>query len=216
MSGRHRRAQVTGARRALAGTVPVLGLAGVVTAAVGSSGDTTQAAGTALVTTPIPAPSPVGLEQPDLGIGPDVTTVADDASKAAGQAGARQREQERRAVDALVADVRGDARARDAAADRQGREQLNAFHQDVDQLRADQERADAQRGHDGDHGGHSDHGDDGTGRSCSWSDFPQMGGSTDGDEIVGRDCGLLDMFGEQRSSDPWIDGQLLSAQGDDD
>ena len=52
-------------------------------------------------------------------------------------------------------------------------------------------------------------------RSCSWSGMPQMGGSTDGDEIVDRDCGLVDLFGRQRSSDPWIDGQLLSAHGDD-
>lgn len=214
MTGRHRQTQMTGARRALAGAVPVLGLAGVVTAAVGSTPDTTpEASGTALVTTPIPAPSPTALDQPDLGVGPDVTTVASDASRAAGQAGERQREQERRSIDALVNDVRIDARARDAAADRQGRQQLTAFERDVEQLRkADQKRADRSydepRTDDRDTVRH--------GRSCSWSGFPQMGGSTDGDEIVGRDCGLLDMFGERRSSDPWIDGQLLSAQGDDD
>lgn len=214
MNGRHRRTRTTGARRALAGTVPVLGLAGVVTAAVGSTPDTTpEASGSALVTTPIPAPSPAALDQPDLGVGPDVTNVASDASRAAGQAGERQREQERRSIHALVNDVRGDAEARDAAADRQGRQQLNAFEQDVDQLRkADQKQAERKhedlRTDDSDTVQH--------GRSCSWSGIPQMGGSTDGDEIVGRDCGLLDMFGSERSSDPWIDGQLLSAHSDDD
>lgn len=214
MTGRHRQMQTTGARRALAGAVPVLGMAGIVTAAVGSAPDTTPAAsGTALVTTPIPAPSPTALDQPDLGVGPDVTTVAADASRAAGQAGERQREQERRSIEALVTDVRVDAKARDAAADREGREQLDAFERDVERLRAagDTQHADRTRAEpnsdDGDAVRH--------GRSCSWADFP-MGGSTDGDEIVGRDCGLLDMFGEQRSSDPWIDGQLLSAHGDDD
>ncbi len=205
MSGRHRRTQTTGARRALAGTVPVLGLAGVVTAAGASTTDTApEAVGTALVTTPIPAPGPVGLDQPDLGVGPDVTTVAADASTAAGQAGAQQRERERRSIDALVMDVRDDARARAAATDQQGRRQLDAFRQDVDQLRrAEQKPAD---------GGHADR----PGRSCSWSSFPMAGGSTDGDEIVGRDCGLVDLFGKQRSSDPWIDGQLLNARGDDE
>lgn len=211
MSGRHRSTQMTGARRALAGTVPVLGLAGVVTAAVGSVPDTTpEAAGTALVTTPIPAPNPVSLDQPDLGVGPDVTTIASDASKAAGQAGAREREQERQSIEALVQDVRYDAKARDAAADRQGRQQLDAFEQDAEQLRkADAKRAENQNKRaDGVAHGRS---------SCSWSGFPQMGGgSTDGDQIVNRDCGLMDLFGKQRSSDPWIDGQLLSAHGDDD
>ncbi|WP_132432310.1 hypothetical protein [Pseudonocardia endophytica] len=194
---------MAGARRALVSTVPVLGLAGVVTAAVGSTAQTTpEAAGTALVTTPIPTPTSVALNQPDLGIGPDVTTVAADASKAAGQAGERQREQERQSIDALVDDVRGDARARDIAAGQQSQDQITAFQKDAEQIRkADEKRkADADKADDR--------------RSCSWGGIPQMGGSTDGNEIVGRDCGLLDVFGTQRSSDPWIDGQLLDARGD--
>ena len=207
MSGRHRRTRTTRARRALAGAVPVLGLAGVVTAAAGSTAETAQeATGSALVTTPIPAAHPVGLEQPDLGVGPDVTTVAADASTAAGEAEAQQRERERRSIDALVADVRDDAHARDAAADRQGREQLAGFRQDVDHRReADQKRADDRRRHD----------EEPSGQPCVLSGLPQTGGSNDGDEIVGRDCGMLDLFGSQRSADPWIDGQLLAARGDD-
>lgn len=212
MSGRHRQTPVTGARRTLAGTVPVLGLAGVVTAGLGSGlSSTPEASGTALVTTPIPAPNPVSLDQPDLGLGPDVTTVASDASKAAGQAGEQQREQERRSIHAIVDDVRDDARARDAAADQQGRQQLDAFQQQQEKLKkADHDRAQADERY------NPDEPDGGSGRACTFSGYPQMGGSTDGDEIVGRDCGLLDMFGGERSSDPWIDGQLLSARGDDD
>jgi hypothetical protein len=211
MSGRHRQTPATGARRTLAGTVPVLGLAGVVTAGLGSGLDSTpEAAGTALVTTPIPAPNPVALDQPDLGAGPDVTTVASDASKAAGQAGEQQREQERRSIDAIVDDVQDDARARDAAADQQGRRQLEAFQQDAEKAKKDEDkkRADESDG--------SDESDGDSMRSCTLSGYPHMSGPTDGDEIVDRDCGMLDMFGGQRSSDPWIDGQLLSAHGDDD
>jgi hypothetical protein len=212
MSGRHRRTQVTGARRALAGTVPVLGLAGVVTAGVGSAGDSVpEASGSTLVTTPIPAPAPVALEQQDLGIGPDITTVASDAARAAGQAGEQQREQERRSIDALVADVRGDAQAREAAAAQQGQQQLVAFQREVEKQKQ-KDRQDVDRSHEAP--GHDDGYDDRYEGSCTPSGWPRMGGSEHSDEIVGRDCGLVDLMGMQRSSDSWIDGQLLASRED--
>jgi len=209
MSGRHRRTQATVTRRALAGTVPVLGLAGVVTAAVGTGGDTTpEATGTALVTTPIPAPSPTALEQQDLGVGPDITTVASDAARAAGQAAEQQREQERRSIDAIVLDVRDDAQAREAAAAQQGRQHLTAFQRGVEQQRTQEQAEKSDRSRDAQPRDRDQ-------ESCMSSGFPRMGGSAESDEIVGRDCGLVDLLGSQRSSDPWIDGQLLDARGDD-
>lgn len=209
MSGRHRRTQVAGVRRALAGTVPVLGLAGVVTASVGTAGDTgPEAAGNALVTTPIPAPSPTALEQQDLGIGPDITTVASDAARSAGQAGEQQREQERRSIDAIVHDVRDDAEAREAAAAQRGQQHLTAFQRDVEQQRTQEKAEKADRSRDAQPRDRYE-------GSCMVSGLPRTGGSADSDEIVGRDCGLVDMLGSQRSSDPWIDGQLLDAGGDD-
>lgn len=212
MSGRHRRTQVAGARRVLAGTVPVLGIAGVVTASVSTADDTTpEADGTALVTTPIPASSPTALEQQDLGIGPDITTVASDAAGAAGQAGEQRREQERRSIDAIVHDVRDAAKAREAAAAQRGRQHLTAFQRDVEQQRMQEKAGKTEK---------ADRSRDAQPRdryegSCMVSGFPRTGGSADSDEIVGRDCGLVDLLGSQRSSDPWIDGPLLGARDDD-
>ncbi len=216
MSGRHRRTQITGARRALAGTVPALGLAGVVAAAAGSSADTTpEASGSAPVeaSTPVPAPvTPVALDQEDLGIGPDITTVASDAARAAGQAGEQQRVREQQSIAAVVDGLQDDARYRELAATQEGRNQIGQFQQQAEQLRkAEDEKRSAEHRSDDDHGSGED---DRYGDSCTMSAMPHMGHSADSDEIVDRDCGLVDLMGKQRSSDSWIDGQLLSAQGD--
>ena len=203
MSGRHRRTQLPGTKRALAGTVPVLGLAGMVTAVAGTATDTApEASGTATVDRTTTAATPVGVDQPDLGIGPDITTVAADAARAAGRADEQQREQERQSITAIVDDVQDDARARDAAAAEQGRQQVDTFRQAQEQREKDEQKSESPAPRDDE-------------QSCTLAGLPLMGGSADPDEIVGRDCGLVDLLGKQRSSDPWLDGQLLSAQGDD-
>jgi len=214
MSGRHRRTQITGARRALAGTVPALGLAGVVAAAVGSSADTTpEASGSAPIEGSTPIPAPVALDQEDLGIGPDITTVASDAARAAGQAGEQQRVREQQSIAAVVDGLQDDARYRELAATQEGRDQIGRFQQQAAQLRKaeDEKRSADHRSYD-EHGSGDD--DRYGGDSCTMSAMPHMGDSADSDEIVDRDCGLVDLMGKQRSSDSWIDGQLLSAQGD--
>ena len=49
--------------------------------------------------------------------------------------------------------------------------------------------------------------------TCDLQSPPEFGDPANPDEITNRACGYVDDQGRQRSFDPWIDGQLLDAEG---
>lgn len=218
MSGRHREGGPGITLRALAGTVPVLGVAGAATGLLLGSGagapevtdggaTTDEAVAPAVARTAdetTPPPPSVRHEVP--GRADQAVSAVAAATDAAREQGAVDRAREQRSVTAVVEDIRADARSRDAAAQQQGRSELDAFRdqQSRQQQAREQEQQAAQQGDQG-------LGDPG---QCDLSGMPRLSPFADSDEIVNRDCGMTDDLGGERSQDPWIDGQLLSDDED--
>lgn len=198
MSGRHRQTRAGVARPALAGAVPALGAAGAATGLALSSGAAAPAPAAEQMVAPAAVATPaVRQDVPGRG-GEAVSAVASaaarlDSVRAVGQ---------RQSVIRLVEQVRADARAREAAAARQGRAELTAFRREqAEQQERDRRHqelrpwAGAQPESPGE---------------CDLEGLPRIGSVAGADEIVNRDCGLTDEGGHERSRDPWIDGQLLA------
>ena len=211
MSGRHRQAQTGMAQQALAGALPVLGVAGAATGLVLSSGAAVvpPAAGIDPVDQAAEASAAPSIRQDVPGRGTDAVSAVSDASAALRQQ-AGQTQQQSQSVDRIVEDIRADARARDAAAVREGRAELDAFQQEQAQARQDATQPDSQAP------SRSMPEQDvfSTLGECDLDGLPRIGSIAGPNEIVNRDCGLTDATGQDRSQDPWIDGQLLADDDD--
>ncbi|MDN5916485.1 MAG: hypothetical protein L0I76_15520 [Pseudonocardia sp.] len=214
MSGRHRQGGPGITRWALAGTVPVLGVAGAAAGLVLSTGaaapDATEDGAT---TDEAVAPTAAETDPPPPVVRTEVPGRADQAVSAVTSATDAAREQDalaqardQRSVTAVVEDVRADARSRDMAAQQQGRSELEAFHdqQERRQTAGEQQQGDAHASSPQSSGPLSEPG------GCDLSGLPRLSPFADSDEIVNRDCGMTGGLGRERSLDPWIDGQLLS------
>lgn len=199
MSGRHRHTGPGITRRALAGTVPVLGVAGAATGLALTSG-------AAFSPMPDSGPAQDAVVPAAAGTAPAVRTEvpgrADRAVSAVSAAtdatrsqDARARAQEQRSVTAVVEQIRADARDREQTARAQGDAELDAFRDQ--QARQEQQQAEGYPSAPAEPG------------ECDLSGMPRLSPFAGSDEIVNRDCGLTGARGEDRSQDPWIDGQLL-------
>ena len=205
MSGRHRRTHTGVTRGALVGTLPVLGAAGAATGLMLSAGaaapqavPTAQASGLSDAG-PAPAP-PIRKDLP--GGGAQAAAAAAEASAAARQQTDRDRAQEQQSLNQIVEQIRADARAREAAAVRDGRSELTSFREQ--QARAEQRAMAVQQQRD------QQYQDDRSGQGECEVEVSHPGSAAHADDIVDRDCGIT----VERGSGSWVGGQLADLLDD--
>ena len=211
MSGRHRHGGPSITQRALAGTVPVLGVAGAVTGLVLSSGaaappppDAATPADDATAPTAAETTAAPSVRTAVPGRAEQAVSAVAAATDAAREQDALARSRDQRSVTAVVHEIRAEAERRDAVTRQEGRTELEAFRE-----QQAQDRARDLPGPDGLPSSPVAGSDPSA--DCEVSGLPHPSPFADSDEIVDRDCGMTDDRGRDPVQDSWIEGQMLSS-----